>query len=147
MRELLRRIAIHGALTSAVLGIIGFMLAELASLWLAGSPGIRTTNGEPVVSTDADGAVSATLRARLPLFLAVWGFAFVAVGEMFVHWWRSRRVVVTQPAKPDEAERLLEEILKQVESQKQQETGSSIPNEAPGQREQQPVVAHSEAKM
>lgn len=119
MRELYRRIAIHGAMTAIVLAIIGFMLAELASMWLAGSPGVRMTNGEPIAATDADGAIADTLRSRLPLFLAAWGFAFVAVGEIVLHWWRrGRRKTTPQVAKPDEAERLLEEILSQVESQK-----------------------------
>ena len=91
MRDVLRRIAIHGGLTAIVLGIVGFMFAELASIWLSGSPGTRTTTGEPIETTDSDGAVSSALRGRVPLMMAMWGFAFVAVCELVLHWWRSKR--------------------------------------------------------
>jgi hypothetical protein len=125
MREVFRRIALHGALTAVVLGILGFMFAELASLWLVGSPGVRSATGAAVEGTDTQGAIGANLRARVPLLMAVWGFAFIVVGELVLHWWRSRRKPVAAPAQPDEAEKLLEELLAQAEASRQsgQETG------------------------
>lgn len=121
MRELFYRIAIHGGLTAFVLGIVGIMFAELASIWLAGSPGIRTNTGEPIAGTDADGSVAEVLRARVPLLMAAWGFAFVAIGELVVHLWRRRSRSANPAPPPDEAERLLEEILSQVESKQKAE--------------------------
>ena len=106
MRGVLRRIAIQGALSAIVLGIIGFMLAELASIWLAGSPGVRTTTGAPVEGTDSGGEVAAALRARMPLALAVWGFA-LSVGELVTPVARSPETC-RPTRKPDEAEKLLE---------------------------------------
>jgi hypothetical protein len=117
MREVLRRIAIHGALTAIILGIVGFMFAELASIWLSGSPGTRAKTGDPIESTDREGTVSTELRDRVPIMMAVWGFAFVAACELFLHWLRARRKKTpVAPPPPDEAEKLLEEILSQVES-------------------------------
>jgi hypothetical protein len=116
MRDVLRRIALHGGLTAIVLAIVGFMLAELATIWLAGSPGVRMSTGEPVAGTDVDDAVGARLRTRIPLLMAAWGFAFVAVGELVLHWWRGRKPVVVKPPELDPAEKLLEELLSQVES-------------------------------
>jgi hypothetical protein len=117
MREVLRRIAFHGGLTAIVLGIVGFMFAELASIWLSGSPGTREKTGDPIESTDRDGTVSTELRERVPLMMAMWGFAFVAVCELGLHWVRSRRKKApAAPPPPDEAEKLLEELLRQVES-------------------------------
>jgi hypothetical protein len=128
MKPLLQRIAINGGLAALVGGIIGFMIAELASIWLAGSPGVRTATGEPVAGTDTDGSVATTLRTRMPLTMAVWGFVLVAVGELVLDWWRGRRRRVTKPAEPaqPDAEKLLEELLKQAEAASRQEaTGDS----------------------
>ena len=147
MREVLRRIAIHGGLAALVLGIIGFMLAELASIWLAGSPGVRTTTGAPVEGTDTEGSVAAALRARMPLVLSVWGFVFVAVGELALHVWRGRRKPVALPAKPDEAEKLLEELLCQVESQKPLTPEALVEDETSAQTDQPPLDPHSETKV
>jgi hypothetical protein len=111
MRPVLRRVAVHGALTAFVLGVVGLMLAELATIWLAGSAGTRTATGAPVAA-DAGGNMAAQVRSRVPLLMAVWGFGFVAVGEVVLHHRRSRRPA----APPDPAEKLLEEILAQVEA-------------------------------
>jgi hypothetical protein len=123
MKQVLRRIAIQGAVTALILGIVGFMLAELASIWLAGSPGTRTATGEAMDSTDVNGAISSNLRQRLPLTMAILGFAFVAIGELVLHLWRSRKPVPppepTAP-QPDPAEKLLEEILAKVEAENRQ---------------------------
>ena len=116
MRDVLRRIAIHGGLTALFLGMLGFMFAELASIWLSGSPGVRMGTGEPIASTDTEGAVSSSLRSRVPFLMAVWGFVFIAIAELVVHWWRARREPPAAPPQPDEAEKLLEELLSQVES-------------------------------
>lgn len=125
MRDLCYRIALHGGLTAFALGIIGIMYAELASIWLAGSPGIRTQTGAPIPTTDTDGSVAAELRARVPLTMAVLGFAFVAIGEILLHLWRRRRKPPAAPAPVDDAERLLEEILSQVESKQRAEAAAS----------------------
>ena len=69
--------------------------------------------------TDPNDVVGATLRSRVPLVLAAWGFVFVAVGEILLYWRRSRRkLIAAKPAEPDPAEKLLEELLSQVEAQR-----------------------------
>ena len=141
MRDVFRRIAIHGGLTALVLGIVGFMLAELATIWLAGSPGVRTTTGEPVAGTDPNDMVGATLRSRVPLVLAAWGFVFVAVGELLLHWRRSRRkLLAAKPAEPDPAEKLLEELLSLVEAQR-----SAVRSQKVEVTEQSPAVVERPA--
>lgn len=147
MREVLRRIAIHGGLCALILAIIGFMLAELASIWLAGSPGFRTTTGAPVENVDSSGEVAATLRTRMPLLLSVWGFAFVAVGELFLFLLRSRRKPVVVPAKPDEAEKLLEEILSQVESQRPLTPETAAEPQESSRIDAAGINPHSETKV
>jgi hypothetical protein len=124
MKQVLRRIAIHGAFTAILLGVIGFMLAELASIWLAAPPDPRSVPGATVEATDTfnpNGKLASDLRKRVPLMMAIWGFAFVAIAELVLHAWRSRKPV-TQPAvtapQPDPAEKLLEEILAKVEAER-----------------------------
>jgi hypothetical protein len=126
MKPVLRRIAIHGGLTAVVLGVVGLMLAELASIWLAASPGTRAATGDAVERPEENAEITATLRERVPLVMAVAGFAFVAIGELLLHFWRSRKPVPPQtPATPppDPAEKLLEEILAKVESQREGDRG------------------------
>lgn len=117
MQPVLRRIALHGALTALLLGVIGFMFAELASIWLAASPGTRAATGAPIDSPDADGAIAAKLRNRVPLLMAMWGFGFVAVGEFVLHFWRSRRKSnLVSVSSPNESEQHLAELLREVDA-------------------------------
>jgi hypothetical protein len=118
MRPVLRRIAIHGGLTALILGVIGLMFAELGAIWLSSAPGSRSAE-----AADAED-VAAGLRGKVPLLMAAWGFGFVALGEVVVHHYRKRRAAaspaipaVAQP-QPDDAEKLLLELLAQAESQR-----------------------------
>jgi hypothetical protein len=124
MRPLLRRIAIHGALTAALLGVVGVVFAEVASIWLASSGTPRASGGPTVLPDNSNDAVVASLRSRVPLFMAVWGFGFVAVGELALHLWRSRKPAAPPcPPQPDEAEKLLEELLAQAEARRAEDGG------------------------
>lgn len=117
MKPVLRRIALHGGLTALLLSVIGFMFAELASIWLAASPGIRTATGDPVAAPDSNGAMTNMLRNRLPLLMAVWGFLFIAVGELALYFWRGEKKPKAAPLRqPDETEKRLAELLRQAEA-------------------------------
>jgi hypothetical protein len=122
MRPVLRRIAIHGGLTALLLGLVGFVFAELASIWLASSPGTRAATGEPVVVGEDDGGVAAALRARVPLLMAVWGFVFITLGELALYLWRgeSPRPAAAAPTPEADAEQLLEELLTKAEASRQE---------------------------
>ncbi len=61
--------------------------------------------------------VGDSLRTRVPLMLALWGFLFVLVAELVI--WRVRgNKPATKPAEPppDDAEKLLNELLSQAEA-------------------------------
>jgi len=104
MRAVLRRIAIHGGITAMVLGLIGLMMAEMASAWLVSSLPTRAGQNPPDTSS---------IRHRMPLFMAVVGFTFVACGELLLHRVRKNRNSSPPPAQlqVDETERLLQELL------------------------------------
>jgi hypothetical protein len=108
MSPLLKRILLHGAITALVLAGIGVGFTQMAGVWMASSGG---KPGEPrPVMTDE-------LRLRIPLTMAFWGFVFVAGCELVLHRIRAGRPVVKPVEKqPDEAEKLLNELLAQAES-------------------------------
>ncbi|MDB5310635.1 MAG: hypothetical protein JWO38_4837 [Gemmataceae bacterium] len=120
MHPVLKRIALNGLLTALVLGLIGLAFAELGSILLGGSTG-RTAAVESVAPPPAADPVKDALRSRVPLMMALWGFLFVAVGEGVLYLLRGGRTSAatnTTPTviKPDPAEVLLEELLRQVEA-------------------------------
>jgi hypothetical protein len=111
MRPVLRRIAIHGGITAIILGIIGLMMAELASIWIVVAiPGKAAAKGNPVDLSQ--------LRQRLPLFMGVAGFLFVAVGELVLYRVRKNRIPQTPPTptQVDQTEKLLQELLAKEEA-------------------------------
>lgn len=106
MHPALKRILVNGLVTAGFLGLIGYGYAELAGMWVAGGTGTRP-RADDVPVADA-------LRTRVPLLMAAWGFAFVAAGEGLLY--RFRRPAKPRELKPDTAEVLLEDILRQVEA-------------------------------
>lgn len=111
MQPVLRRIAIHGGLTALALALIGLMFANMASMWMAASQSSRAT-----VRYGQDDA--AKLSRRVPVMMALWGFGFVAIGELVLYRFRrNRKPTPPVPApSPDPAEMLLEELLAQAEA-------------------------------
>src|SRR4051794_29276484 len=106
MHPLLKRILLHGGLTAALLAVIGFMFAELAGMWLS------TAADRPA---PPGAAPPEALRLRVPLMMAFWGFVFVAGCEAVLS--RFRRPPAPAPERqPDEAEKLLNELLAQAEA-------------------------------
>jgi hypothetical protein len=117
MHELFRRIAIHAGLTALFLGVVGLLLAEMASTALISPTGGREASAKMAGESADVGRSAADMRTRIPLALAVWGFVVVALYEFVRHLLRGRRALtpVTPPA-PDETEKLLEELLRQAEA-------------------------------
>jgi hypothetical protein len=117
MHPVLKRILIHGAFTAGVLALVGALFAELAGMWAAGH------TGKPG-SADLNPALPSELGYRVPLTLGIGGFLFVAVCEGGMAWLRSRRpppapsVSDKAPVPPDEAEKLLNELLAQAEAKR-----------------------------
>lgn len=134
MRPLLIRIAINGTITAMILGILGIFFAELAGAWLAGTtrPIPRGQSVRPPEPAQ-DVALAGDVQANVPIRMALFGFAFIAIGETLLYLWRGNPVEAkpaSRQSPPDDAEKLLEELLSQVEAaekakQEKPETPSS----------------------
>ena len=111
-----KRIAVNGLAAAAVLGVIGVGLGELAATALIAQAPDRAVPVEVVSVTDPEGnPVGDALRARVPVMMAAWGFLFVAGGELILA--RRRRLArPPEPAKPDPAELLLDQLLREAEA-------------------------------
>jgi hypothetical protein len=113
MNPLLRRIALQGGVTALLLGVVGLLLSELASMWLAAAPG-GSTDIAAGSDGDATASVNETLRSRIPLMMAAWGFAFVAAGELLISLWRRKKQLQPMPTTaPNLTEQKLAELLRQ----------------------------------
>ena len=80
MHPVLKRILLHGGGTAIVLAAVGFMFAEMAGMWAGGA-------SKPA-SAELNPPVSDSLRYRVPLMMAFWGFLFVAVSELVLSRFR-----------------------------------------------------------
>ncbi|MBN9119375.1 MAG: hypothetical protein J0I06_09475 [Planctomycetes bacterium] len=111
MQPVVKRILVQGGLTAGVLALVGVLFAEMAGIWIAGQA------GKPG-SADLNPPLSDSLRYRVPLTLAGGGFLFVAVGELVALGVRGRKKSNAGPVEPqpDDAEKLLNELLAQAES-------------------------------
>jgi hypothetical protein len=75
--------------------------------------------------------VSGTLRRTVPLRMAIAGVILVVVGETLLHYWRKRKPATTAvpvpvvPA-PDDAERLLEQLLAEAEARAKSQASSGV---------------------
>jgi hypothetical protein len=110
MSPVVKRILVHGGFTAGVLALVGVLFAELASIWTAGN------TGKPNAA-DLNPPLDESLRYRVPLTLGGAGFLFVAVGELIAARVRAAKAVA-KPAQPqpDDAEKLLNELLAQAEA-------------------------------
>jgi hypothetical protein len=138
MNPVVRRIAIHAAVSAVILGVFGLLMVQGASVWLASTdPGLRS--GEKVVSADVDGAFIVALRWRVPVFVAC-GVAFVVACQVAAHYWQKRRTATPVPPQPDEAERLLEQLLTQSESARGTSQDGPAGNQPQSAAEPTPVM-------
>lgn len=137
MRPVLKRIAVNGLLTAAAAGVIGYLLSQLAGMWLAAS---ATTAPGPAPGEDAP---QDALRRTLPVSMALWAFGLVAVGELVLAGLRRRPKPTPPPVETpvDPAEALLEELLTQAESAIAGETQDGMPVVTPPPVEPRDVPA------
>jgi hypothetical protein len=116
MDSLLKRILVNGLVTAAVLAVVGVGYAELAGLFLASKTPTRASLEAPIPEPDS---LAESLESRVPMMMALWGFAFVATGEVVMHLIRKRRKAAPPvEVQPDPAEVLLEQILAKVEAER-----------------------------
>ena len=118
MHPMLKRILLHGGGTAIVLAAVGLLFAEVAGMWAATAT--KPTPG------DTSPPVNESLRYRVPLMMAFWGFVFVAVSEVVLG--RFRKPVPPKPAEnpQDDAEKLLNELLAQAEAKMALEAESQV---------------------
>jgi hypothetical protein len=107
MHPVLKRILLHGGGTAIALAAVGFLFAEMAGMLAGGA-------SKPA-SAELNPPVSDSLRYRVPLMMAFWGFVFVAVSELVLSRFR-RPAPPKAEMPPDEAETLLNELLAQAEA-------------------------------
>jgi hypothetical protein len=118
MRSLFRRIAVNGLLTAAILAAMGYLYAELATIWLIGSTPAATESAQAAREREHE-VLRDSLRIRVPLTMAICGLAFIALAEFGLYLWRGHPVVIEKkPAERsiDPAEKLLEELLAQADA-------------------------------
>jgi len=132
MSPLLKRILVNGTLTAAMLAVVGVGYAELAGLFLAAKAPMRATADAPVAE-DAE-PMAGSLHTRVPVMMALWGFLFVAAGELILHRFRKQ----TPPAppaepRPDAALILLEEIMAKVEAERSSVAASPTTSATPAE--------------
>ena len=110
MRQTLRRILKHGTLAALVLAVLGYVMAEVAGMYLAT---LRSDRSD--VDPEWANAIASDLRRRMPFGMAVWGFGLVAVFEFL--GWLVRGTPPPPAAKPpDSAAELWMHIERVVES-------------------------------
>jgi len=94
MHPVLKRIAIYGTLTAIFLGVIGMMIGGIAVTFVPPTPaGVGPTEGEP----NSDQELISTIQTRMPIMLAIWGFVFVAAGEVLLYIWPRRKPAPQEP--------------------------------------------------
>lgn len=124
MRPVLIRILKRGLFTAAILAVLGCVLADLSEIWLASQ---SAASGEEFAQS---------LRYRMPLTMAVWGFTLVAVIEAALTLFRGgKRTIPARrvPAVPteDEVEQLLNQLLQQADAAEAARAGKSNPAPCP----------------
>lgn len=113
MKPVLQRIAINGVLAALFLAMIGFFLGQVGTMFVVRSEVPTGANGP-----NPDEELLNALQYRVPLMLAFWGFVFVAVGEVLLHLWRSRKPApAPAPAQQHPTEQLLQELLAKAEAE------------------------------
>jgi hypothetical protein len=137
MSPLLKRILVNGTLTAATLAIVGVGYAELAGLFLAAKAPTRASVEAPLAD-DTD-ALTDSLHTRVPATMALWGFLFIAVGEVVLDRFRKKKPAPADEPKPDDALLLLEEILAKVEAERA--TVAANPSPSPAPAENTPVAS------
>jgi len=93
MPVILKRILVNGLLAASMLGLIGFLYAEMAGLWLAAKAPTRQLSETPVAATPRVDPLAESLKYRVPATMALLGFLFVAGSEGLLHLCRRRRPI------------------------------------------------------
>jgi hypothetical protein len=124
MRPVLLRALKRGLLTAAILAVLGYVLADLAGMWLS------------TQSAAARDDFAQSLRYRMPLTMAAWGFLLVAFFEGVATLLRGgKRAIPARrvPAVPteDEVEQLLHQLLQQADAAEAARAGKSNPSPCP----------------
>jgi len=126
MRVLLSRIVKHGLPTAMLLALLGFLMAELAGIWVASQPAptlqprasVESPANELTLTVRPDAEAVQALRYQLPLQMAAWGFGLVVLCELVLAFWRGKKPLAgpgLRPPTDEEVEDLLNQLLQQAE--------------------------------
>ena len=108
MRRYLLKLLKNGLPTAAILALFGYGFAQFAGMWYVSEAGGRDS---PVGA----GQVAASLEWRLPLAMAGWGFALVALFEGVLSLWR-KPDAIPPVVVVDETEQLLLKLLEEADA-------------------------------
>lgn len=119
-----RQTWIHALLAAFVLAVVGVMFANLTTI-------ITQTQPRSLSADQPDESIEPTAEPfpwRIPLTMALMGFAFVIAGEVATSIWR-KPVVVAPPKISNEAqtEALLQQLLKDADANSRSLTDTPLP--------------------
>jgi hypothetical protein len=141
VRPTLIRILKGGVPTAVALFAIGLLLAEMASVWVSTAtppprpavvtePGLGSATDAPPVQTADD--LARSIRVRLPLGMALWGFAVVAAFELLLAVWRGgKKPPAPAPSPrapaPADVDALLSQLLAKAEADRARAVDTTTP--------------------
>lgn len=126
MRNLFIRILKHGLPTALALALVGFVLGEVASIWVQGQSTQRANvEAIPYASTQPTTSdvepITQGYRQRLPIMMALWGFGLIVVLEFLLFMFRGNGAKqelepTPTPSHKDSTEELLNQLMAKAEA-------------------------------
>ena len=137
MQTTLIRILKHGIPAAVILAVIGYAMSEFAGGWISAQPDPRRNDPTSKNAPEFTGEeIARTMKMKLPLTMATWGFGIVVVFELIAWVWRPASQSGPRPAgmpKESEVELLLNQLLIRAEADKiARERSGQSPNHSRG---------------
>jgi len=140
MRRLLFRILRHGIPAALVLALVGYVMAEMAGVWVSTHVVDRENSelldlSEEAPKPNHGDEIADTFRGRLPFTMAAWGFGLVVFFELMLRLWRGDSAAApptppTVPVNPNAGvEQLLNQLLEKEDADRAAKAAQKPPTE------------------